>query len=174
METENNAVFLLAAPVAVEATIDAIAAGSLTAIRYWATNPVCRTKAAELAIKSVATAAVALGIDVTTNHPEGNPNTPIVTPPIITPIEAQKEFGVPPLEDKRGMGEWVDNILTGYPAEDVSKWAEDFVKIYPSDQQQNIKDQILLTVNNHTPRIDATTYYGKMLGVGGTQNCVEG
>ncbi|MFL9711311.1 hypothetical protein, partial [Methylobacillus sp. Pita1] len=134
---------------AVEATIDAAIAGSAAAVRYCATNPACRQKAAELGISSVATVAVALGIDVATNHPDGKPNTPITTPPMITPIEAQKEFGPPPLENTQALGEWVDNVLEGYPADSVTQWVDELIKGYPAAQQQSIKDQILLSVQDN-------------------------
>ncbi|MBF4992209.1 hemagglutinin repeat-containing protein [Methylophilus sp. QUAN] len=147
IETENNALFL--AIPAVEVAIDGAIAGTAAAVRYCATNPVCRQKAAELGIKSVATVAVAMGIDVASNHPEGKPITPIVTPPMITPIEAKKEYGLPPFGNPEEMASWVDKVLIGYPAEDVNKWLDDFVKIYPAGEQQSIKDQILLSVQEN-------------------------
>lgn len=66
-----------------------------------------------------------------------------------TPIDAQREFGTPPLQDQRGLNGWVENVLEGYPAEDVNKWVDDFVLGYPAEQQQSIKDQLLLSVQDN-------------------------
>lgn len=56
-----------------------------------------------------------------------------------------------PFGNPEKMANWVDNVLIGYPAEDVNKWVDDFVKIYPAGEQQSIKDQILLAVDNRLP-----------------------
>ena len=68
---------------------------------------------------------------------------------MITPIDAKNEYGLPPFGNPNEMAEWVDNVLIGYPSEDVNNWVDEFVKIYPVGEQRTIRDQILLSVDDN-------------------------
>jgi len=69
--------------------------------------------------------------------------------PAITPQEALREFGVPPLENHSALVTWVDTVLDGYSAEETERWIDDFVHVYPIGQQQSAKDLLLESVNEN-------------------------
>jgi hypothetical protein len=69
--------------------------------------------------------------------------------PTITPADARKIYGTPPLNDQRQLSAWLGNVLDGYPADEAAKWAKDFITTLPASQQQSMSDLIMQSVQDN-------------------------
>jgi hypothetical protein len=68
--------------------------------------------------------------------------------PTITPVDARKIYGTPPLNDPEQLRAWLGQALQGYPADEAEKWAKDLIRTLPVAEQQKYSDLITQQVHH--------------------------
>jgi hypothetical protein len=80
----------------------------------------------------------------------GKPAVPLPpTAPTITPADAQRVYGSPPLNNPEELKAWLGNALDGYTPAEAQKWAKDFINTLPAAQQQTMGDLIMQSVQDN-------------------------
>ncbi|MDT4860165.1 hypothetical protein FQZ97_947090 [compost metagenome] len=68
--------------------------------------------------------------------------------PTITPADAQRVYGAPPLQDPEELRAWLGQALQGYPADEAQNWAQDLIRTLPAAEQQHYSDLIVQQVHH--------------------------
>ena len=90
-------------------------------------------------------AIVDYGASVLTGKP-ANPLPPAA--PTITPADARKIYGTPPLNDPEQLRAWLGQALQGYPADEAEKWAQDLIRTLPAAEQKKYSELITQQVHH--------------------------
>lgn len=102
-----------------------------------------------VAVSSVLTHAAANGIGSVYNWFTSTPAIPLPpAPPMITPAEAQRIYGAPPLQNPEELRAWLGQTLQGYPADEAQKWAQDLIRTLPAADQPHYSDLIVQQVHH--------------------------
>lgn len=67
---------------------------------------------------------------------------------MITPAEAQRIYGAPPLQNPEELRAWLGQTLQGYPADEAQKWAQDLIRTLPAADQPHYSDLIVQQVHH--------------------------
>ncbi|MBT9160879.1 MAG: hypothetical protein DDT26_02175 [Dehalococcoidia bacterium] len=142
-ESAHNAV------LAVPLLLKGIAAGGAVAARACLSSPACvnalRLGGAALVAKI---ASLVDPADLAKIPGFGSPNPLPPAAPTITPADAQRIYGTPPLRDPQELREWLGQALQGYPADEAQKWAQDLIRTLPAADQQHYSELIMQQVHH--------------------------
>jgi hypothetical protein len=142
-ETSNNA--LLALPVLVEGVL----AGGAMAARACLSSPTCLNALRMGGTTVVAKVAALLTPEDLMQIPgfaQSNPLPPVG--PTITPADAQRVYGSPPLNNPEELKAWLGQALQGVPSDEADKWAQDLIRTLPAADQRNYSDLIVQQVHH--------------------------
>ncbi|MEJ7139164.1 hypothetical protein RV045_12100, partial [Comamonadaceae bacterium SL12-8] len=143
-ETGNNAI--LALPLLVEGVI----AGGNAAIRVCIASPACANAVRLLGTATLARMASLLTPEEQSQIPGFGQASPLPpAAPTITPADAVREYGTPPLNDPDRLRAWLGSVLDGSSADEAQKWAQGFISTLPAAQQQSLSDLIMMSVHDN-------------------------
>ena len=142
-EASNNAV------VAIPLLVEGIVAGGALAARACLTSPACLNALRLGGVALVAKVAALVDPADLVKIPGFGSSVPLPPMgPAITPADAQRVYGPPPLQNAEELRAWLGQALQGYPADEAQNWAQDLIRTLPVAEQQHYSDLIVQQVHH--------------------------
>ena len=142
-EASNNAV------VAIPLLVEGIVAGGALAARACLTSPACLNALRLGGVALVAKVAALVDPADLVKIPGFGSSVPLPPMgPTITPADAQRVYGPPPLQNAEELRAWLGQALQGYPADEAQNWAQDLIRTLPVAEQQHYSDLIVQQVHH--------------------------
>lgn len=142
-EAGNNAV------VAIPLIVEGVIAGGAIAARACLSSPACLNTLRLGGTALVAKVAALLTPNELAQIPGFGSSTPLPPMgPTITPADAKRVYGTPPLNDPEKLRTWLGQVLQGYPADEAEKWVKDLIRTLPAADQQHYSDLIVQQVHH--------------------------
>ncbi|MBT9134881.1 MAG: hypothetical protein DDT38_01623 [Firmicutes bacterium] len=142
-EASNNAV------IAIPLLVNGVIAGGSVAARACLTSPACLSALRLAGAATVAKVASVLTPEELAQIPgfaQADPLPPMG--PLITPAEARRIYGAPPLNNPEELRAWLGQALQGYPANEAVRWAQDLIRTLPAADQRHFSELIVQQVHH--------------------------